>query len=231
MSRFLITGAVLLATLGAGLQAAATDVYLILYATHDGRTGHAGIAVDQYRIRVIDCADCPGGVRYDTAATGELTYFDLWPSTDDLSYQFLFSTVPAHYYRLPTGNTELPITVNSLLRLGLPHALEDSCDGLLKLPTSPTRDFELIEFLQAKIDGDEPFSTYTHNCADFVAAGLSFALMRPVEARERVLMRSATTPNCLWRTVAALPDARILRDPGDKVNGGFDGQRIFYHKS
>ncbi len=231
MPRFLLVACLSVLASVSTVRAAPTDVYLVLYATHDGRTGHVGLAVDQYRIRVIECADCPAGVRYDTVATGELTYFDLWPATDDLSYQFLFSTVPAHYYRLPRGNTELPVTVRSLLRAGLPHAMEDSCDGLLQLPTSPTRDFELVDFLQGVIDGNAPFSTYEYNCADFVATGLSFALSRPIEARERVLLRSATTPNCLWRTVAALPDARILRDPGEKVRGSFDGQKIFYHKS
>ncbi len=231
MSRIIIIGCLLLLGFGNPVYAAPTDVYLVLYATHDGRTGHVGLAIDQYRIRVIDCADCSSGFRYDSVATGELTYFDLWPATDELSFQFLFRTVQAHYYRLPTGSAELPITVSSLLRLGLPHAMEDSCDGLLRLPTTPTRDFELVEFLQAKIDENEPFSTYDHNCADFAAAGLSVALERPIEARERVLTRLATTPNCLWRTVAALAGTRVLRDPGSQVLGSFDGQKIFYHKS
>src|ERR1044071_162622 len=51
---------------------ACCNVYIVIYATADGRTGHAGIAIDNYQVHIL-------GDKEDTVADGTLTYFDLWP--------------------------------------------------------------------------------------------------------------------------------------------------------
>lgn len=203
------------------------DAYLVLYATHDGQTGHVGLAVDKQRITIADCQECPGGVRYDTVKTGELLYFDIWPASDDYTYSFFFGSVPAHYYRLPNNTTARPITISSLTQVGLPHALEGSCDGLLQIKTSAAEDRELIHFLQSVIDTDRPFNLYEHNCTDFVLNGLKKIRSDIPAAEELVLARRATTPNKLWYALAGLPKTAILKDPGTKTAGRFNSQRIF----
>ena len=225
--RIIIAGLLFLFA-GSQLRGGPTDVYLVLYATHDGNTGHVGIAIDKQRIRIGDCLDCPGGVRYDTVKTGELVYFDLWPALDDWTYAFFFGEVPAHYYRLPTSDVAVPITLNSLLRQGLPHALEGPCEGLLRLSTTPTQDTRLMQAFQALIDSGRPFSLYEYNCSDFVATGLNSALLPDISAEEWVLMRRATTPNALWRSLVERPDVTVLRDPGDLVGQAFNTAKIFH---
>lgn len=209
------------------VQGKAADAYLVFYATHGGMTGHVGIAIDRNRVRITDCADCPGGVRYDTVSTGELVYFDLWPAEDKYTYRFFFGKTPAKYYRLPTSSAATPITVSTLLRKGLPHAMKDAVDGLARIPTTPSEDAELIAFMQGLIDEERPFSLYDFNCSDFVSAGLARIMPEPPVAEERVLARMSTTPNQLWKAVAAQPEIIILKDPGSKADGHFNSQRIF----
>ena len=209
------------------VQGKAADAYLVFYATHGGKTGHVGLAVDVNRVRITDCAACPSGVRYDTVRTGELAYFDLWPAEEDYSYSFFFGEVPAQYYRLPTSSAATPITVRRLLQEGLPHAMKNAVDGLARLPTSPTEDAELIAFMQRLIDEDRPFNLYNFNCSDFVSAGLDRVLPERPAAEERVLASMATTPNRLWKAVATQTSVTILKDPGTKADGRFNSQRIF----
>ncbi len=211
----------------AQVQGKAADAYLVFYATYGGMTGHVGLAIDINRVRITDCADCPGGVRYDTVSTGELAYFDLWPAEDDYSYSFFFGETPAKYVRLPTSSAAPPITVNLLLRKGLPHAMKDPVDGLARIPISPTKDAELISYMQGLIDAGRPFSLYDFNCSDFVSAGLDQILPERVAAEERVLASMATTPNRLWKAVAAETETVILKDPEAKADGRFNSQRIF----
>jgi hypothetical protein len=209
------------------VQGRAADAYLVFYATHSGMTGHVGIAIDRNQVRITDCADCPGGVRYDTVSTGKLVYFDLWPAEDKYTYSFFFGNTPAKYHCLPTSSAATPITVASLLRKGLPHAMKDAVDGLAKIPTTPAQDAELIAFMQGMIDEERPFSLYDFNCSDFVSAGLAQILPEPLVAEERVLARMSTTPNRLWRAVANQSGTIILKDPGSKADGHFNSQRIF----
>lgn len=206
------------------VQGKAADAYLVFYATHGGMTGHVGIAIDRNRVRITDC---PGGVRYDTVSTGELVYFDLWPAEEKYTYSFFFGNTPAKYYCLPTSSAATPITVNILLRKGLPHAMKDAVDGLAKILTTPAQDIELIAFMQGLIDEERPFSLYDFNCSDFVSVGLARIMPEPLVAEERVLARTSTTPNRLWKAVADQPGVSILKDPGSKADGHFNSQRIF----
>ncbi|TXF90278.1 hypothetical protein FUA23_07095 [Neolewinella aurantiaca] len=209
------------------VQGMAADAYLVFYATYGGKTGHVGIAVDKNKIRITDCRDCPGGVRYDTVKTGEMVYFDLWPAEERYTYSFFFGSTPARYYRLPTSSAAAPVTTNSLMEQGLPHAMKDGVDGLARLPTSPAQDAELIAFMQRMIDEQRPFDLYDFNCSDFVSAGLALIMPEPPVAEERVLARMSTTPNRLWKAVASQPETIILKDPGPKADGRFNSERIF----
>lgn len=209
------------------VQGKAADAYLVFYATHGGTTGHVGIAVDLNRVRITDCKDCPAGVRYDTVKTGELVYFDLWPAEENYTYSFFFGETPAKYYRLPTSSAAPPITIDLLLRQSPTATLKNAPDGLARISTTPTQDAELITFMQGLINDGRPFSLYDFNCSDFVAAGLSQVLPEHLPAEERVLVSMATTPNRLWKAVAAQRGVSVLKDPGTKADGRFNSQRIF----
>ena len=82
------------------------DVYLVYYATVNGRTGHVGIAVDNYRILIREAWREGNLVEVeDTVATGELTYYDLWPAEDEFSVFSTGKDIPGLYYKLPVSTT------------------------------------------------------------------------------------------------------------------------------
>ncbi|MFZ2899980.1 MAG: hypothetical protein WA004_15240 [Saprospiraceae bacterium] len=208
-------------------QWASADVYVVIYATFNGRTGHAGIAVDKYAVKVRDCRECPGAVAYDTVKTGNLLYYDLWPKEDQFDMQRLFEQIPATFFRLPASSAELPITVNTLLLKGIPHEEGYPCDALLKIKTTYEADKELEAFLNGFIDRQNSFNALTFNCADFVERAVEHLLCTEVNADEWVFPKTfATTPNKLYKELAALPEVIIIKNPGEKVAGSFWKERI-----
>lgn len=201
-------------------------VYVIIYATHDGKSGHAGIAVDKYDIKVADCKNCPGGIRYDTARTGELVYFDLWPEKDRFNKDRLNESVQPHYFRLPASSAEPAITAASLIIDGIPHEQGYPCDGLLKINTTPTQDYQLIQFLDSLIAENRLFNAWTYNCADYVERAVEYVLGQDIDADEKIAWTSATTPNRLCKAVMSLDGIKVIKDPGKLVNGSFFEERI-----
>jgi hypothetical protein len=80
------------------------DVYVVIYATTETKTGHAGVAIDRYQIQRRDVT--VSGVtaeRADTVRTGSLTYYDLWPKDDVIPKTLTFQKVEPQYYKLPGG--------------------------------------------------------------------------------------------------------------------------------
>lgn len=219
-----LTGLCSLAVLKA--TALSAHVYIVIYATHDGKSGHAGIAVDKYEIKVTDCKTCPGGIRYDTARTGELLYFDLWPEKDRFNKDRLNESVQPHYFRLPASSAEPAITVASLIIDGIPHEQGYPCDALLKINTSPAKDYQLVQFLDSLIAENRLFNAWTYNCADFVERGVEYLLGQPIDADEKIAWTSATTPNRLCKAVMNLQGVKVIKDPGKLVNGSFFEERI-----
>jgi hypothetical protein len=208
-------------------HAAFGHVYVVIYATHGGKTGHAGIAVDQYEVRVRDVR---GGVRYDTVRTGRLVYFDVWPERDRFNKERLNEPVPATYFRLPASSAEPPITVGSLLRRGIPHEEGYACDGLLRLVTTPQQDAALVRYLQSVRDRNALFHAWEFNCADFVEGAVEFLIGRDLDADETIFLKKATTPNRLYRAVAALPGVVVIKDAAALVQGSFFAERLINWK-
>ena len=210
-----------------GHGAAPDDVYVVIYATHDGKTGHAGIAVDKYEVRIYDCSSCPGGVRYDTVKTGELYYFDFWPGDVDYDKSKVFDNVKGLYYRLPESSSERAITPRVLLQKGVPHELRAPCDGLLKIKSSPLQDAKLKAFLDRKMIRNRQFNAVDYNCTDFVEQALEYLLHTNIDADEWMFLTvSATTPNKLYRELIKRRDVIVLKSPGKKINGSFFDERI-----
>lgn len=206
------------------------DVYVIFYATYNGRTGHVGIAVDRYEVKIRDCASCPGRVARDTVSTGRLLYFDLWPQDDGFDRERVFATLPAQYFRLPASSAEAPITVSSLITRGIPHEEYYACDGLLKIASSPDQDKQLVHFLDQLVGENRAFHAILFNCADFVELGLEHLLQTDLYADEKVLLVRPTTPNRLYQSLVKLPGVTVLKDPGERISGSFFKERILKGK-
>lgn len=217
---------------GAGFTASfakTSDVYFIFYATIDGKSGHAGIAIDNYKIRVRDVYNEKNQLIsvYDTLKNGTLTYYDLWPLKDDFDAITVNKAQEPKYFKLPSASWEDDITVNSLLEKGIPHEEGYPVDGLVRIPTTPRKDYEMYRFMQKQIDANKPFHPRDFNCADFVEIAIEKTCNCPIEAKEYVFFKYTTTPNKLYQKIAALPNVVILKNGAGKAKGSFTTERLF----
>lgn len=215
------TGAALYAS-GAGVQ----DIYIVVYVTENGRTGHAGIAVDNYRIVVRDMVENGTLIsRDDTVRLGTLTLFDLWPKKDIGFGEYNENTDPI-YFKLPRSSAEGRITPASLLEKGMPHHYKYPCDALLRIPTQPHEDFRLIAYIDSLQTLQPSYNARHYNCVDFIIFCLEKQFRQTLKAKEFVPLSWISTPNRLYRTCVRRLPAEVLRDPGDKVNRSFFRERI-----
>ena len=204
------------------------DVHVVFYATCQGKTGHAGIAVDEYEIRVLDCYP-NGQAAYckDTVKTGFITYFDLWPLEDKYKARYSEDVAPA-YYRLPSSKWKNPITLKRLIEEGIPHKEGYPADGVFTFPTRPADDFRLLGFLRQKMNDSRAFNAVRYNCCDFVAEAVQFLSGKPIHAKEAVFGYQITTPNALYKRLMGWKEILIQKDAGASVQGSFLQERILH---
>jgi hypothetical protein len=204
------------------------DVYIVFYATSKGKTGHIGIAVDNYKIiyKEVKTGDKIIEVE-DTITTGELTYYDLWPDDDHFRVTQTGKDIPAVYYKLPVTTTD-EITLNSLYDKGIPHKEHYPSDGLLKINTSWQQDQWLIHFLDSTITADRAFNARKFNCSDFVRIPLERLLNTELKSREFVLAGWSTTPNKLYRRLRQIEEVEVVKNADEKATRSFIGQRVIY---
>jgi len=199
------------------------NVYVIIYATCGGRTGHAGIAVDNHRIQDSNNTT-------DTVADGSLTYYDLWPAEDDFGLFGLSKDREARYYKLPNAIWPAPLSIASLYDAGIPHREHYAPDALLMLRTTPKNDYLLKDFLDSAIRTAHPFNPRHYNCSDFVIRALRQVTGKHIRAKEFMPFTFTTTPNKLCRRLMQLRDTIVIKSPGNKVKGAFLWERVFAKK-
>lgn len=212
----------------ATVSAENNDIFLVFYATIDGKSGHVGIAIENYRIMVKDSFDEQGHrvSTYDTVPSGTLTYYDLWPETDDFNAINISDDIPPRYYKLPRASWEDDITVSTLIGKGIPHEEHYPIDGLLRISTKSEKDYQLKEYMDEIIDDNRPFNARAFNCADFVELAIEFTIEEQIEAKELIVLKKSTTPNKLYREVLKIPNVTIIKDGSMKAQGSFTNERL-----
>jgi len=205
-----------------------SDIYIVYYATCKGKTGHMGIAVDNYSIvyREISAGDTSVLVA-DTIVTGELIYYDLWPNDDYFNVRKTGKDIPALYYKLPVSSTE-EITINSLYDKGIPHRENYPSDGLLRVRTSWQQDQSMIALLDSMVSANRSFNGRQFNCSDFVRIPLEKLLGQKLKSREFVIAGWSTTPNKLYRRLRAINGIHVIKNADHKAARSFISQRVFY---
>jgi hypothetical protein len=204
------------------LLAKENDVYIVFYATYKGKTGHVGIAIDNYAVFVNDAGD-----KKDTIATKELTYYDLWPDEDFFRVGNTGKNLPAAYYKLPMHSGD-EITVNTLYYKGLPHKEHYPSDGILKIKTTWKQDKELTRFIEAKIEAGKSFNARKYNCTDFVKEAAEFLLNKKISCNEFVGVGWSSTPNYFYRSLRRLNTVVVIKNADRVTKGSFLSQRVFY---
>lgn len=208
------------------------NVYVVFYMTHDGTTGHVGIAIDNYKV-IVHNQELDGMVfrKEDTVITGDLSFYDLWPEEEVRYGRFNKNTAP-YYFKLPRTTAEPKITVESLLYRGLPHRYRRPCDALVSIKTTAKEDAELLDYIHQLSERRPYYNARKYNCADFVRLCLRKILKRKIKAREFVPMSMISTPNKLFLKLKKMPkQVGVLRDPGDKANGSFMKERILKNRT
>ena len=202
--------------------------YLLISATYQGKTGHAAIAVDEYKIRVNEKM-VAGKTVYtqDTIATGFVHFFDLWPLDDSYKANYAIDVTP-RYYQLPSSKYKQAVSLKNLAEFGLPHKSNYAVDGILTLPEgTAAKDLALLEYLKQATRQSKAFNAMHYNCSDFAAQAVSFYTGKPIEAREWILSKNATTPNMLYKTVGKWPGVAVYKDAANKVKGSLCNERIY----
>jgi hypothetical protein len=206
-------------------QGSWANAYIIIYATHNGHTGHCGIAVDDYYIRVNEPTSDRGIYTFDSIKTGSLVYYDLWPYKDEYKGNYEGDVTP-RYYKLPSATYKQLISLRTLTDQGLPHKLNEPCDAILSYPCSTKADFLLKNSLAALVSRDKPFNAMHYNCGDFVLEAIRTITNQNYYAKEFVIKDFVTTPNEIFKVLSKEKNFRVIKDPGDRIQGTFVQERI-----
>lgn len=205
------------------------DVYLVIWATHDGEIGHAGIAVDNYRTEKYRTKerykDANGKTRTRTVEKerqvkdGTVTYYDLWPGgAEGVGKDNFAKDVPASYNKTVT-------TLDALQNTDITRAEGRPADGVVQLKTSPEQDKMVQEQgIQYFKDHNSSYNGLKCNCSDFAREAVIWAAPPNtplVNSREKMGSGYSTTPNQLYKATIMLPNATIIKDPGTKVEKKF----------
>jgi len=203
------------------------DVYLIIYTTRAGYTGHVGIAVDNYKIVVRDTIiGKMKTVVYDSVKNYSLTYFDLWgPANIRLDEHD--KDLPSRYYKLPRSSAEERITVDYFLTKGLPHSYDYPCDALIRIKTAARADYKLKEIAEAIQQEKKYFNSREYNCTDYIILCLNRLLGVELKAREYIPFSWSSTPNKFYKVVVSSLNVEIIKKAGPKVNESFFKERVF----
>jgi hypothetical protein len=205
-----------------------TDIYLVIYATYKGKTGHAGIAMDKYKIVYREVRTEAGIIwKEDTVKTGELVYFDFWPSEDYFNKVRTAKDIPGTFYKLPEKIFD-EITLNSLISTGIPHKEHYPCDGLLRIITTAAMDYQVLRLLDSVVAQARKFNARRFNCTDFVLLPLQLAMHQKIKAREFVPVSFSSTPNKLYRRLRNQKGVEVLKNADRRTAGSFIGERVLF---
>jgi hypothetical protein len=207
--------------------AKANDVYLIIYTTKAGYTGHVGVAVDNYKIVVKDTViDGKREVVYDSVKNHTLTYYDLWGPADIRLDQH-DEDLACRYYKLPRSSAEESLTVDYFLTRGLPHSYDYPCDAMVRIQTSAVDDFRFKVIAEDIQQEKNYFNSREYNCTDYVILCLKRLLGVDLKASEYIPFSWSSTPNKFYKEVVSSLKAEIIRKPGPEVDRSFFKERVF----
>ncbi|MFC4676660.1 RHS repeat-associated core domain-containing protein, partial [Dysgonomonas termitidis] len=209
------------------------DSYLLIWFSADGETGHAGIAIDNYKRQEIRdnkgnvVKDDKGNVQYEMVKDGTMTYYDLWPNN-------------------PVGKTELQknvasdyskgVKINSLsdlkskdptgTRSGSVSAEGRAADGIVQVKTSYEQDSKVLDYASNTSTSGKKYNACDFNCSTYAENALKQAFPSLSASQDikvpfalRILYKDSKTvaPNNLYNATMKLPGATNIKGPKSVV--------------
>ena len=147
------------------------DVYLIIWASHNGRIGHAGIAVDNYKTqnkkdaKGNDILDKNGNPITEQVKDGTVTYYDLWAMWSRNRGKDNFDKDVTGLYN------ETVTDLKTLMNTDITGAEGQSPDGVVQLTTDQATD-DLIKNDLADFKKNNPnYNGVKCNCSNYAKIG------------------------------------------------------------
>ena len=211
------------------------NIYIAYYATQNGNTGHIGIAVDNYDIKIRDFYNNNTySSKEDSVKNGTLSYFDLWPAKAIAKIWQIQNDYEPLYIQYPKSDFDAPFYLEDLFVTGIPKKKKKTLDGLLQINTTAKQDFLLRKAIDSLINTNRKYNAVKYNCTDFVKTILSIHFGKKIKIkREHILYAGFYTPNRLFKKLQKEANIELLIDPKEKTKGHFFRERFLkriFHK-
>jgi RHS repeat-associated protein len=209
------------------------DVYLVIWFSKDGETGHAAIAVDNYKEVEREVKNATTGevtIVKEMVKDGTVTYYDLWPQKPVGTTQ-LQKDVTADYNKrvLPLDDlTKTDPSVSSKKGAVSEFGEGRVPDGVVKISTGTTdaETFKKDEAVKSELDAvqakNSGYNASSNNCSNFAETGLK-AIDPLFDASQEVKVKgilstmykdaTVTAPNNLYNAAAGRSDATVVSGP------------------
>lgn len=157
------------------------DIYILTWFSKNDETGHAGIAVDNYK--TVTKKDANGNVMKDSKGKpiteqvkdGTMTYYDLWPEKPVGQTQ-LQDNVKEDY------NGKIINSLSDLMNADVSKSGEKgkvsengegrAADGIVKITTDYNQDSRAKSTLSSLINSGKDYNACSNNCSTFVQNGI-----------------------------------------------------------
>ena len=108
---------------------------------------------------------------------------------------------------------------------------QEGYDGIVEIETTKDQDQDAHSSLQGTVDDNTPYNPVSNNCSSLTCQGLRSAGVVTSEnfgqetAKKGLgpfgIERTFNTPNAVFNDAAKLPNANVLKNPGDKTKSKF----------
>jgi RHS repeat-associated protein len=191
------------------------DIYILTWfssTNNGGETGHAGIAIDNYKTvnkkdaKGNNILDANGNPVTEQVKDGTFTYYDLWPQ-DPVGQADMQTDVGSGYsegIRISSlsdlTSTDVTTQVN-----GNVSTEGRAADGIVKIKTSFTQDDAAKKAAQAEVNNKKSYNACANNCSTFTQRIANAALGgNQIDAKQRV------TPNWFMKNVLGYKTADVI---------------------
>jgi RHS repeat-associated protein len=208
------------------------DSYLLIWFSGNQETGHAGIAVDNYKQQQImdskgkPVLDSKGNPTYEMVKDGTMTYYDLCPN-DPIKTEFQ-KDVQSDYSKgvviKSLGNLKTKDPTGS--RSGNVSAEGRAADGIVQINTTYEQDKKIQGYASKTANSGKAYNASSFNCSTFAESALKTVFPK-LDASQYVDVSfplnlryhdtRVTAPNNLYNATMKLPGATNISGPKSVV--------------